>query len=86
MECGTLKGQPKDEIMEMGYACCVNVGKRADFNTFGGNEIKQGMNSEPQCLWTTGVITKGYTALPDTEYMKGEDISLPCTGKAEQVY
>eukprot|EP00972_Heterocapsa_arctica_P064742 9553045-Heterocapsa_arctica.AAC.1 len=32
------------------------------------------MNSEPQCLWTTGVITKDYTALPETEYMKTEDI------------
>eukprot|EP00972_Heterocapsa_arctica_P028439 4182101-Heterocapsa_arctica.AAC.1 len=44
------------------------------------------MNSEPQCLWTTGVITKYYTALPETEYMKGEDISLPCIEKAKQIY
>eukprot|EP00972_Heterocapsa_arctica_P032927 4844407-Heterocapsa_arctica.AAC.1 len=34
------------------------------------------MNSEPQCLWTTGVITKDYTTLPETDYMKAEDISL----------
>eukprot|EP00972_Heterocapsa_arctica_P021646 3182784-Heterocapsa_arctica.AAC.1 len=44
------------------------------------------MNSEPQCLWTTGVITKDYAALPETEYMNGEDTSLPSTEKAEQVY
>eukprot|EP00972_Heterocapsa_arctica_P025732 3787378-Heterocapsa_arctica.AAC.1 len=44
------------------------------------------MNSEPQCLWATGVITKDYTALPETEYMKGEDISLACTEKARQIY
>eukprot|EP00972_Heterocapsa_arctica_P060716 8957421-Heterocapsa_arctica.AAC.1 len=43
------------------------------------------MNSEPQCLWSTGIITKEYTALPETGYMKGEDISLPCTEKAEQI-
>eukprot|EP00972_Heterocapsa_arctica_P085100 12539229-Heterocapsa_arctica.AAC.1 len=44
------------------------------------------MNSEPQCLWTTRVITKDYTALPETEYMKGEDVSLPCTEKTNKVY
>eukprot|EP00972_Heterocapsa_arctica_P067420 9950093-Heterocapsa_arctica.AAC.1 len=44
------------------------------------------MNSEPQCLWTTGVITNDYTALPETEYTKGEDTSLPSTEKAEKVY
>eukprot|EP00972_Heterocapsa_arctica_P072078 10644914-Heterocapsa_arctica.AAC.1 len=44
------------------------------------------MNSEPQCLWTTGVIAKEYTALPDTEYMKAEDLCLDCTEKADEVY
>eukprot|EP00972_Heterocapsa_arctica_P022674 3335437-Heterocapsa_arctica.AAC.1 len=44
------------------------------------------MNSEPQCLWTTGVITKEYTALPDTEHMRAEDICLDCTEKADKVY
>eukprot|EP00972_Heterocapsa_arctica_P019836 2927390-Heterocapsa_arctica.AAC.1 len=44
------------------------------------------MNSEPQCLWTTGVITKYYTALPETEHMKAEDISVNCTEKADKVY
>eukprot|EP00972_Heterocapsa_arctica_P018943 2797475-Heterocapsa_arctica.AAC.1 len=37
------------------------------------------MNSEPQCLWSTGVITKENTALPETEYMKAEDLSLNST-------
>eukprot|EP00972_Heterocapsa_arctica_P051695 7606449-Heterocapsa_arctica.AAC.1 len=37
MECGTLKGQQNNGIMVMGYACCVNVGNRADSNTYGGN-------------------------------------------------
>eukprot|EP00972_Heterocapsa_arctica_P024158 3561545-Heterocapsa_arctica.AAC.1 len=44
------------------------------------------MHSEPQCLWTTGVITRDYTAPPETEHMKGEDISLPSTEKVEKVY
>eukprot|EP00972_Heterocapsa_arctica_P097341 14360774-Heterocapsa_arctica.AAC.1 len=44
------------------------------------------MNSEQQCLWAAGVSTKDYTALPETEYMKDEHISLPCTEKAEQIY
>eukprot|EP00972_Heterocapsa_arctica_P034829 5127559-Heterocapsa_arctica.AAC.1 len=44
------------------------------------------MNSEPQCLWTTGVITTYFTALPETEYMKADDISLNCTEKADKVY
>eukprot|EP00972_Heterocapsa_arctica_P086294 12720211-Heterocapsa_arctica.AAC.1 len=37
MECGTLTGQPKEELIVMAYACCANVGKRVDFNTYGGN-------------------------------------------------
>eukprot|EP00972_Heterocapsa_arctica_P050896 7480527-Heterocapsa_arctica.AAC.1 len=49
-------------------------------------EIKKEMNLEPQCLWTTGVITKDYTVLPETEYMKADDISLNCTEKADKVY
>eukprot|EP00972_Heterocapsa_arctica_P046110 6802751-Heterocapsa_arctica.AAC.1 len=44
------------------------------------------MNSEPQCLWTTGVITNEFTALPETEHMKAEDISLNCFEKADKVY
>eukprot|EP00972_Heterocapsa_arctica_P017660 2610807-Heterocapsa_arctica.AAC.1 len=44
------------------------------------------MNSEPQCLWTTGVINNNLTALPETEHMKAEDISLNCIGKADKVY
>eukprot|EP00972_Heterocapsa_arctica_P031919 4702136-Heterocapsa_arctica.AAC.1 len=44
------------------------------------------MNSEPQCLWTTGVITKEYTSVPETEYMKAEYIKLESTEKAEKVY
>eukprot|EP00972_Heterocapsa_arctica_P033436 4923083-Heterocapsa_arctica.AAC.1 len=93
MECGNLKGQPKEETIAMAYACYATVGKRVDYNTYGGNvkpatrtynwlqlqEIKKDMNSEPQCLWTTGVITTDYTALPETEHMKAENISLNCT-------
>eukprot|EP00972_Heterocapsa_arctica_P047169 6958605-Heterocapsa_arctica.AAC.1 len=44
------------------------------------------MNSEPQCLWTTGEITNDFTALRETEHMKAEDISLNCIGKADRVY
>eukprot|EP00972_Heterocapsa_arctica_P004503 669546-Heterocapsa_arctica.AAC.1 len=44
------------------------------------------MNSEPQCLWTTRVITKFYTALPETEHMKAEDISLNCKEQTDNVY
>eukprot|EP00972_Heterocapsa_arctica_P026320 3874305-Heterocapsa_arctica.AAC.1 len=44
------------------------------------------MNSEPQCLWTTGVITKECTALPETESMKAEDTRLDSTEKADKLY
>eukprot|EP00972_Heterocapsa_arctica_P079361 11695584-Heterocapsa_arctica.AAC.1 len=44
------------------------------------------MNSEPQCLWTTGVIMKECTSLPETAYMKAKDIKLESTEKAEKVY
>eukprot|EP00972_Heterocapsa_arctica_P029024 4271194-Heterocapsa_arctica.AAC.1 len=44
------------------------------------------MNAEPQCLWTTGVITKEYTALPETEYMQADDTRLDSTEKADKVY
>eukprot|EP00972_Heterocapsa_arctica_P073920 10913146-Heterocapsa_arctica.AAC.1 len=52
-----------------GLCLLCKCGKRADFNTYGGNvkpatntnynwipsqEIKKDMNFEPQCLWTTG--------------------------------
>eukprot|EP00972_Heterocapsa_arctica_P030342 4468276-Heterocapsa_arctica.AAC.1 len=56
----------------MDYACYASVGKRVDYNTWWECEvcnshtnynwlqlqdINKEMNSEPQCLWTTGVIT-----------------------------
>eukprot|EP00972_Heterocapsa_arctica_P074400 10979885-Heterocapsa_arctica.AAC.1 len=44
------------------------------------------MKSEPQCLWTTGVITKEYTALPETEHMKAEDTKHGSTEKAGKIY
>eukprot|EP00972_Heterocapsa_arctica_P015311 2255734-Heterocapsa_arctica.AAC.1 len=44
------------------------------------------MNSEPHCLWTTGVITKEYTALPKTAYMMAEDIARDSTETAQKVY
>eukprot|EP00972_Heterocapsa_arctica_P107456 15829203-Heterocapsa_arctica.AAC.1 len=44
------------------------------------------MNSEPQCLWTTGVITKECTALPRTEAMMEEDFVGNSTDKAHEVY
>eukprot|EP00972_Heterocapsa_arctica_P114830 16444577-Heterocapsa_arctica.AAC.1 len=44
------------------------------------------MNSEPHCLWTTGVITKEYTALPNTPYMMAEDTAQDSTERAQKVY
>eukprot|EP00972_Heterocapsa_arctica_P101598 14969900-Heterocapsa_arctica.AAC.1 len=44
------------------------------------------MNAEPQCLWTTGVFTKEWTALEQTEYMKEQDLSKPCTENNKKVY
>eukprot|EP00972_Heterocapsa_arctica_P114977 16445442-Heterocapsa_arctica.AAC.1 len=44
------------------------------------------MNAEPQCLWAAGVITKDWTALPETEYMKETDISQACTEHEKKVY
>eukprot|EP00972_Heterocapsa_arctica_P081942 12076807-Heterocapsa_arctica.AAC.1 len=74
--------------MRMDFAYFATVVRKADCNTSGGNlrRIKEQMNSEPQCLWTTGVITKEYTALPDTEFMKAEDLCLDRTEKADKVY
>eukprot|EP00972_Heterocapsa_arctica_P017471 2581429-Heterocapsa_arctica.AAC.1 len=69
MECGTLKGHQKEEQLAMDYACYLQ-------------EIKKEMNSEPQCLWTTGMITKHLTVLPETEHMKAEDIRLNCIAKS----
>eukprot|EP00972_Heterocapsa_arctica_P101734 14988885-Heterocapsa_arctica.AAC.1 len=36
------------------------------------------MTAEPQCLWTAGVITKEWTALEETYYMKEQDLCQPC--------
>eukprot|EP00972_Heterocapsa_arctica_P065209 9626569-Heterocapsa_arctica.AAC.1 len=44
------------------------------------------MNSEPHCLWTTGVLTKKYTALPKTQYMAAEDTVHDSTEAAQKVY
>ena len=44
------------------------------------------MKSEPQCLWTTGVMTKKCTALPETDYMRAEDTCLDSMEKADKVY
>eukprot|EP00972_Heterocapsa_arctica_P012050 1767397-Heterocapsa_arctica.AAC.1 len=44
------------------------------------------MNAEPQCLWAIGVITKDWTALPETEYMKETDIRQACAEHANKVY
>eukprot|EP00972_Heterocapsa_arctica_P107806 15878128-Heterocapsa_arctica.AAC.1 len=44
------------------------------------------MTAEPQCLWATGVITKDWTALQETKYMKQNDIFQTCTEHAKKVY
>eukprot|EP00972_Heterocapsa_arctica_P071048 10497139-Heterocapsa_arctica.AAC.1 len=44
------------------------------------------MNAEPQCLWTTGVITKEWTAREETYYMKQQDLCQPCTENTNKVY
>eukprot|EP00972_Heterocapsa_arctica_P023213 3417722-Heterocapsa_arctica.AAC.1 len=44
------------------------------------------MNSEPHCLWTTGVITKNYTTLPDTDQMRAEDLIGEGTQTAQKVF
>ena len=44
------------------------------------------MNSEPHGLWTTGVITEEYTALPKTAYMEAEDNVHDSTEKTQKVY
>eukprot|EP00972_Heterocapsa_arctica_P089143 13144899-Heterocapsa_arctica.AAC.1 len=44
------------------------------------------MKSEPQCLWTTRVITKEYTALPETDFMRAEDTCLDSAENAVKVY
>ena len=40
------------------------------------------MSAEAQCLWTTGVITKDWTALPETEHMNNDNISQAPTEHA----
>eukprot|EP00972_Heterocapsa_arctica_P022104 3252325-Heterocapsa_arctica.AAC.1 len=44
------------------------------------------MGSELQCLWATGAITKEWTALEDSEYMKEQDVCQPCTEHTNKVY
>eukprot|EP00972_Heterocapsa_arctica_P079940 11780888-Heterocapsa_arctica.AAC.1 len=63
---------------------CEACNSVTTYNWLQLQEIKKHMNSEPQCLWTTGVINKEYTVLPDTEYMKAEDLCLDCTEKADK--
>eukprot|EP00972_Heterocapsa_arctica_P069392 10253677-Heterocapsa_arctica.AAC.1 len=45
------------------------------------------MNAEPQCLWTAAVITKEWTALEETDYMKEQDLCQACTeNKQNKMY
>eukprot|EP00972_Heterocapsa_arctica_P045336 6692425-Heterocapsa_arctica.AAC.1 len=44
------------------------------------------MNSEPHCLWTTGVITTNYTTLPDTNQMRAEDTVGEGAESAQKVF
>eukprot|EP00972_Heterocapsa_arctica_P047665 7029321-Heterocapsa_arctica.AAC.1 len=48
--------------------------------------IRKAMTAEPQCLWTTGVITKEWTALVDSDFMKQQDYCQPCTEHTKKVY
>eukprot|EP00972_Heterocapsa_arctica_P046214 6817671-Heterocapsa_arctica.AAC.1 len=44
------------------------------------------MDSEPHCLWTTGVIANNYTTLPDTEQMMAEDTEENGAETIQKVY
>eukprot|EP00972_Heterocapsa_arctica_P017734 2621267-Heterocapsa_arctica.AAC.1 len=44
------------------------------------------MDAEPQCLWTTGLLTKEWTALVDSEFMNEQDYCQPCTEHTKKVY
>eukprot|EP00972_Heterocapsa_arctica_P071516 10565916-Heterocapsa_arctica.AAC.1 len=44
------------------------------------------MDAEQQCFWTAGVITKEWTALEETEYMKEQDLCQPFTEYTKKVY
>eukprot|EP00972_Heterocapsa_arctica_P035507 5225662-Heterocapsa_arctica.AAC.1 len=79
MENGTPKGLLKDVKMVMGFAYFANAGEKDCCNTYGGNAMPA-----TQSQTITGVITKEYTALPETEHMKAEDICLDCTEKADK--
>eukprot|EP00972_Heterocapsa_arctica_P088575 13060352-Heterocapsa_arctica.AAC.1 len=57
-----------------------------NYNWLQLQEIKKQMKSESQCLWTTGVIAKECTALPETDYMRAEDTRLDSMEKADKVY
>eukprot|EP00972_Heterocapsa_arctica_P010899 1596234-Heterocapsa_arctica.AAC.1 len=43
-------------------------------------------NKQPECFWNTGVVTKYWTTLPPSDYMKTEDQCHKCKGKEKSVY
>eukprot|EP00972_Heterocapsa_arctica_P042748 6304095-Heterocapsa_arctica.AAC.1 len=77
-QCGQKGG-----LQHIWWECeaCYSV---TNYNWLKLKDIKKHMNSEPHCLWTTGVITKEYTALPSTEAMRAEDIAKHSTEKAQK--
>eukprot|EP00972_Heterocapsa_arctica_P044252 6533222-Heterocapsa_arctica.AAC.1 len=62
---------------------CEACNSYSNLNWLQLKAIRNTMNAEPQCLWATGVITKDWTALPETDYMKQSDICQTCSEHAE---
>jgi hypothetical protein len=83
--CLICKCGQKGGLQHIWWECeaCNSV---TNYNWLQLKDIKKQMSSEPHCLWTTGVITREYTALPSTEPMRAEDIAKDSTEKAQKVY
>eukprot|EP00972_Heterocapsa_arctica_P039478 5813171-Heterocapsa_arctica.AAC.1 len=79
--CLICKCGQKGGLQHIWWECeaCNSV---TNYNWLQLKDIKKQMNSEPHCLWTTGVITEKYTALPATEQMRAEDTKQEATETA----
>ncbi len=50
------------------------------------SQIRNDEDNKPDCFWTTGVVTKDWTTLPDSEHMLDTDLCHECNGTAKTVY
>eukprot|EP00972_Heterocapsa_arctica_P064237 9479041-Heterocapsa_arctica.AAC.1 len=49
-------------------------------------QVRHKEDTQPECFWNAGIVKKYWTALPESEHMKAEDLCHECKGEAKPVF